>query len=278
MQRWCSVQPMLNALDIDANHCDELFAFNNRHFIAELPRFAGNEYQNIYWWGDEIDLTEDFKAKALGTAVTINGCKKDVSDWCRRGYSWTKKNWETYVNELTDRIMYQWRYVDDLRIVQYNLQMMMDWDSLINVEYSGSGHLVQYFINTATKAQHKVNKLKQIWCKCMIWMMRSSYLHMTRFHVQCLQCGVFMDIRTIQHLFLLFVLSKCKLNSNWPSSTNQARCQTYKFTRGVTDKAKLCNLFYAMPVLGPKGRSSFTWVWQHRCCYAKGTSCLVCVM
>jgi hypothetical protein len=32
------------------------------------------------------------------------------------------------------------------------LQMMMDWDSLINVEYSGSGHLVQYFINTATKA------------------------------------------------------------------------------------------------------------------------------
>jgi hypothetical protein len=39
---------MLNALDIDANHCDELFAFNNRHFIAELPRFAGNEYQNIY--------------------------------------------------------------------------------------------------------------------------------------------------------------------------------------------------------------------------------------
>jgi hypothetical protein len=87
---------LTNAPDIDGNHYDELFAFVNRNFIAELPPFAGNEYQNIHWWGNEIDLTEDFKAKALimvckhnlnNCAVAINGCKKDVSDRCRRGYS-----------------------------------------------------------------------------------------------------------------------------------------------------------------------------------------------
>ncbi len=46
--------------------------------------------------------------------------------------------------ELTDRVVYQRQHCDDLRVVPYNLQMIMDWDSHINVEYSGSGHCVQY--------------------------------------------------------------------------------------------------------------------------------------
>jgi hypothetical protein len=40
---------LTNAPDIDADHHDELFAFVIRNLIAELPRFAGNEYQNIHW-------------------------------------------------------------------------------------------------------------------------------------------------------------------------------------------------------------------------------------
>jgi hypothetical protein len=51
---------------------------------------------------------------------------------------------ETYVDELTNRVVYQCWHRDDLRVVPYNLQMMMDWDSHINVEYSGSEHCVQY--------------------------------------------------------------------------------------------------------------------------------------
>jgi hypothetical protein len=63
----------------------------DKNFIAELPCFQGNEYHNIDWWGNENELTEDFKAKALemvckhnlhNCAVAINGCKKDVSDRC----------------------------------------------------------------------------------------------------------------------------------------------------------------------------------------------------
>ncbi len=50
----------------------------------------------------------------------------------------------TYVDQLTDNVVYQRCHCDDLRVVPYNLQMMMDWDSHINVEYSGSEHCVQY--------------------------------------------------------------------------------------------------------------------------------------
>ncbi len=48
------------------------------------------------------------------------------------------------MDELTDRVVYRRRHRDDLRVVPYKLQMMMDWDSHINVELSGSGHCVQY--------------------------------------------------------------------------------------------------------------------------------------
>jgi hypothetical protein len=105
-----------NAPDIDAVDCDELISFANRNFIAEMPRFQGNEYDNIGWWGNENDLTEDFKAKVLKTvcmhnfyncAVAINGCKKDASDRCQHGYSRTETIPETYVNQMTDKIIYQ---------------------------------------------------------------------------------------------------------------------------------------------------------------------------
>jgi hypothetical protein len=78
-------------------------------------------------------------------AVAVNGCKKDISDRCRRGYSRMETINEIYVNQLTDRVVYRRRHHDYLRVVPYNLQMMMYWDSHINVKYSGSGHYcVQY--------------------------------------------------------------------------------------------------------------------------------------
>jgi hypothetical protein len=77
-------------------------------------------------------------------AIVVNGCKKVISDRCRRGCSRTETINETYVDELTDRVVYRHWHCDDLRVVPYNLQMMMDWDSHINVEYSISGHCVQY--------------------------------------------------------------------------------------------------------------------------------------
>ncbi len=118
-----------------------------------MPQFKGEEFQNIHWWDNDHELTDDYKAKALEMvckhnlhkcAFAVNGCKKDVSDRCRRGYSCTKTSNETYVDESTVRVAYRHRHCDDLRVVPFNLQMMMDLDSHINVEYSGSGHCVQY--------------------------------------------------------------------------------------------------------------------------------------
>jgi hypothetical protein len=52
--------------------------------------------------------------------------QKDISDRYRRGYCHTETINETYVDDLTDRIVYQHRHRDELRVVPYNLQMMMD--------------------------------------------------------------------------------------------------------------------------------------------------------
>jgi hypothetical protein len=96
-----------NTPDIDAIDCDEIISFVNR---------KGNEYHNKDWWGNLNELTEDFKAKALkmvhehnlhNGAVAINGCKKDASDRCQRVYSRNEAMPETYLNQMTDRIIYQ---------------------------------------------------------------------------------------------------------------------------------------------------------------------------
>jgi hypothetical protein len=108
---WCSVS---GAID-----CDQLFSCVD-NFISELPHFQENEYHNIDWCNVN-ELTENFKAKALKKAckhnlcaVAINGCKKDASDRCRRGYSRTETIPETYMNQMTDRILYWHCHVDDL--------------------------------------------------------------------------------------------------------------------------------------------------------------------
>ncbi len=86
--------------------------------------------------------------------------QKDISDRCRRGYSRTKTINETYVDQLTDRVVYQHWHHDDLRVVSYNLHMLMDWDSQINVEYSGSRHCVQYLYKYLFKEPAQRERIK----------------------------------------------------------------------------------------------------------------------
>jgi hypothetical protein len=126
-----------NAHDSDANNQEDLINFVDINFIAELPRFKGEGFQNIHWWDNENESTDEYKAKALemvckhnlhSCAITVNRCKKVLSDRCRRGYSHTETIHETYVDQLTARAVYPCRHCDDLRVVPYNLQMMMDWD------------------------------------------------------------------------------------------------------------------------------------------------------
>jgi hypothetical protein len=89
-----------SAHDIDADKQEDIINFVDRNFIAVLCRFEGEEFQNIHWWDNKNELTDDYKAKALeivckhnlhNCAVTINGFQKDISDRCRRGYRVVRK-------------------------------------------------------------------------------------------------------------------------------------------------------------------------------------------
>jgi hypothetical protein len=64
------------------------------------------------------------------------------------------------VDQLTDKVVYQCWHCDDLRVVPYNFQMMMDWDSHINVEYSGSGHCVQYLYKYLFKGRAQRERIE----------------------------------------------------------------------------------------------------------------------
>ena len=48
-----------NAHDIDADNQEALIDYVNRIFIAELPQFKREEFQNIHWWDNENELTDD---------------------------------------------------------------------------------------------------------------------------------------------------------------------------------------------------------------------------
>ena len=159
-----------NAQDTNATNQNDLFEFVDQNFTAEMPRFEGEELANILWWDDGHKLTDEYKEKAVAMvrkhnlhncAVAVNGCKKNVSDRCRRGYSRTETILQTYLDPLTDRVVYRRRHQDDLKVVPYNLQiMMMDWDSHINVEFSGTQHCVVYLYKYLFKGPKRREKIE----------------------------------------------------------------------------------------------------------------------
>ena len=156
------------AYDIDDPNRANLLMFINKHFIAEMPRFEGEDYQNIFELNGVPEFTDVFKRKAVEMvrmnnthkcAVAINGCKRQAEDECRRGYGRADIIADTFVNETTNRIVYRRRMECDLKIVPYNLQMMMDWDSHINVEYSGSAYCALYLYKYCYKGAARKERI-----------------------------------------------------------------------------------------------------------------------
>jgi hypothetical protein len=158
-----------DGVDTDNPDRNALIDFVNKYFIAEMPRFEGEEHQNVFHTEGTPPFTNAYKEKCRETvrkhnkhkcAVAINGCKKADSDLCRRGYSNTETRPNTYLDETTDRIVYRRRHESDLLIVPYNLPMMMDWDSHLNIEYSGSSHCAMYIFKYAFKGAAKNEPLE----------------------------------------------------------------------------------------------------------------------
>jgi hypothetical protein len=91
-----------------------------------MPHFEGEEYHNVYEEDRSTEFTDEYKRKAVEVvrmnnthkcSTAINGCKKDDSEKCKRGYSCTEIKSETIVNEVTNRIVYRQRMECDLKIV-----------------------------------------------------------------------------------------------------------------------------------------------------------------
>jgi hypothetical protein len=89
-----------DAHDIDDPNWEDLIYFVNRHFIAEMPRFEGEEYHNVYQEQDgSTAFTDEYNRNAVEVvrmnnthkcSTAINGCKKDNSEKCKCGYSRTE--------------------------------------------------------------------------------------------------------------------------------------------------------------------------------------------
>jgi hypothetical protein len=88
-----------DAHGIDDPNREDLIYFVNRHFVADMPRFEGEEYQNVHTEDGTLAFTEEYKRNAVEVvcmnnthtcSTAINGCKKEDSGICKRGYSRTK--------------------------------------------------------------------------------------------------------------------------------------------------------------------------------------------
>ncbi len=129
------VAHLKEASDItDQNH-EDLINFVDSHFVAKLPRFEGEEHQNVFTKkNSKSEFTQEYKEKAVEMvrmhnthkcSTSVNGCKKDINAKCKCGYSRSEYVSETFVNKVTNRVVYRRRTKNDLLIVPYNLQMMM---------------------------------------------------------------------------------------------------------------------------------------------------------
>jgi hypothetical protein len=99
-----------------------------------MPRFDGEEFQNIYAADGAPAYIEQYKQKAVEMVhmnnthrctTAINGCKKDTNHLCKRGYSYRKMISETCMNQVINKIVYQLRMECNLKIVPYNLKTIM---------------------------------------------------------------------------------------------------------------------------------------------------------
>jgi hypothetical protein len=87
---------LVDAPDTEDENGEELISFVNKYFIAEMPRFEGDEHQNVYHEEDSPAYTDAYKCKSVALvcmnnthqcSTAINGCKKNDGCQCKCGYS-----------------------------------------------------------------------------------------------------------------------------------------------------------------------------------------------
>ncbi len=126
---------LADAHDIEDENGEELISFVNKYFIAEMLLFEGDKHQNNYHEEDSPGYTDAYKRKSIELvhmnnthqcSTAINECKKNEGCQCKYGYSCTDTIPETFVDNVTKRVVYQRCLMCDLKFFPYNLAMMID--------------------------------------------------------------------------------------------------------------------------------------------------------
>jgi hypothetical protein len=86
----------------------------------------------------------------------VNGCI-NKSGFCKRGFSNEDLIMSTYFDEKGYPI-YRRRKKEDLKIVSYHKDILLDWDGHINVEYCGKSYVILYLYKYLFKGNRK-NKI-----------------------------------------------------------------------------------------------------------------------
>jgi hypothetical protein len=117
---------MVDAPDIEDKNGEEFISFVNKYFIAEMPPFEGDKHQNIYHEENSPAYTDAYRRKSVKLvcmnnmhqcSTAINGYKKNDGYQCKCGYSHKDTIPETFVDNVTNRVVYQRRLICDLNIV-----------------------------------------------------------------------------------------------------------------------------------------------------------------
>lgn len=125
----------------------EFVKYIDTHVFACLPPRAQHE-----------ELHHLIQSHMIHTCSTApNGCKKSATDDCKRGFSTTTVQTSSSIDPERPYPKYRRLTKDDLHVVTYNPQILMDFKGHVNVEFAGSSHCVLYLFKYLYKGRNKVS-------------------------------------------------------------------------------------------------------------------------
>jgi hypothetical protein len=116
--------------------------YSTANVSARLPP-EHDEYVTPAQLADKYRRDKIMQHMVHRCAVAENGCKKTAATPCKRGFDNKPTNGEPTSFSDKGKPIYQ-RGAGDGMIVSHNIDMLLDWDGHINVEYAANAKSVMY--------------------------------------------------------------------------------------------------------------------------------------
>lgn len=146
----------LKDIDLDITNVESTSAFINEYVKAELPKREDFKHLSERTFKKYYQLVSCHMVH--NCAVAINGCKKNKEDSCKRKYDRVDY---VPITTIDDKgyVQYRRRTPADLRIVPHHVEMLLDWDGHLNVEFSATVVYILYMFKYLYKGvkRQKIN-------------------------------------------------------------------------------------------------------------------------